>query len=174
MSNTEQRREALGRLENERRGREFGYTGELAAKIGGWLGWMFQPGLEGMRAPGAYQSEEPSTSLTPSRRERSTHTTTYQRVATPTNEERSEPTEWTRIFVTTEDPSDDGDCGAIEEGEYGVAGDEVLVRDLDGRSMGARQLEPGDVPATIARRVLRERYRKRQSSRLVYPEVGIA
>jgi hypothetical protein len=82
------------------------------------------------------------------------------------------PERWEYICVTVRDPSE-GDPGAIEEPQYAVAGDEVLIADLDGRTMGVRRLGPDDDPATIARRLLRDRAPKR-SAKLVFPDIGIA
>ena len=110
----------------------------------------------------------PPTSL---RSTRETHTTTYQRVAPQAREERPEPKEWTYICVTTVQATED-DPGAVEEGKYAVAGDEVVVADLDGRRIGSRQLRPDDAPAAIARQLLRARAPKR--SVLVFPNIGVA
>jgi len=52
------------------------------------------------------------------------------------NEQRPEPERWEYICVTVQD-SGWGDPGAIEEAQYAVAGDEVLIADLDARMMGA-------------------------------------
>jgi len=66
----------------------------------------------------------------------------------PKEKEQPEPTEWHRIWVIIENPTDD-DPGAIEEAQYAVAGLEVLLADLDGRVFATRQLDPDDDPATV-------------------------
>src|SRR5262245_44040598 len=105
-----------------------------------------------------------------------TYTTTYSRaVASPNKhgeQDEPAPTEWHSIWVTVQNRSD-GDLGAIEEAQYAVADDEVLIADLDGRTMGARRLGPDDDPAIVAKRFLQARVPKR-SAKLVFPNMGVA
>src|SRR5262245_21381399 len=103
-------------------------------------------------------------------------TTTYSRLPPKENEQsldqgEQEAAEVHRIWVTVRNPRDD--LGVIEEAQYAVAGDEVLIADLDGRTMGARRLGPDDDPVVVARRLLRER-RPKRSGALVFPNMGIA
>jgi len=158
----------LERLEAERRGRELGFQGADAATLGEWLAWIWEtPGVAAAmgttRVP-----EEAAKDNRP--------TTTYSRLPPKENEQsldegEPEAAEWHRIWVTVRNPTDD--LGVIEEAQYAVAGDEVLIANLDGRMMGARRVGPDDDPAVVARRLLRER-RPKRSAKLVFPNMGVA
>jgi len=165
----EELQKALDRLEAEKRGRDLGFVGAAAAVCGEWLSWIRMPGIA-LRAPEAAADDIPAASLKGATRE--TYTTTYQRVEPQAREERPEPERWEYICVTVQDPTE-VDPGAIEVAQYAVAGDEVLIADLDGRTMGVRRLGPDDDPAVVARRLLRER-RPKRSGKLVFPNMGVA
>ena len=45
--------------------------------------------------------------------------------------------------------------GAIAEGNWELADDNVVVTDLSGRPIGKEKLKPGDDPTVIAKRILR-------------------
>jgi hypothetical protein len=62
--------------------------------------------------------------------------------------------------------------GAIEEAQFAVAGDQIILRDMDGYQLGSRRVEPGEDPATAARRMLRGKVPKRTA--LVFPDMGVA
>src|SRR5262245_59408948 len=164
----EELQKALDRLENEKRGRALGIVGAAAAACGEWLAWLTMPEIK-LRSRLEGTEDRPATEPP----ERRTYTTTYSRVAPPqTGEKRPEPGRWEYFFVTVQDPTED-DPGAIEEAQFAVAGDEELIADLDGRTMGARRLGPDDDPLVIAKRLLRER-RPKRSDKLVFPNVGVA
>jgi hypothetical protein len=80
--------------------------------------------------------------------------------------------ERTRFYIETE-YQNEASLGAIEETQYAIDGDEVLIADLDGGTMGARRLGPNDDPVVVARRLLRER-RPKRADKLVFPNVGVA
>jgi hypothetical protein len=73
--------------------------------------------------------------------------------------------------VTTERPSGTSP-GAVEEAEWAISGDQILLRDMDGYRLGSRRLELGEDPATAARRLIRGKVPKR--TKLVFPDMGIA
>jgi hypothetical protein len=73
--------------------------------------------------------------------------------------------------VTIERPSDTSP-GAIEEAQYAIVGDQIVLRDLDDYELGRRRLEPNEDPATAARRLLRGKVPKRMP--LVFPNMGVA
>ena len=168
MSSPEELKKALDRLENEKRGRTLGAVGEAAAIVGEWMSWLSMPGIS-LKVPQGTVDDLPAATLR--RPGRETHTTTYKRIAPHMSEERPEPERWEYICVTVQDPTED-DPGEIAEAQYAVAGDEVLIADLDGRTMGARRLGPDDDPANVAKRFLRARVPKR-SAKLVFPNVGV-
>jgi hypothetical protein len=100
------------------------------------------------------------------------HTTTYSRVTVPDEiEPLHEPTEWRHVCVEVARPTDT-DPGAIEEAQYAISGGQILLRDMDGYSLGDWRLEPGEDPATAARRLLRGKVPKRMP--LVFPNMGVA
>src|SRR5262245_58746345 len=171
MASTEDLQKVLDRLEAERRGRALGVQGADAATIGDWMRWLWKtPGVwTAMRSAAAPPNKVNAEDDAPA--------TTYSRQPLKENEQapvqrEPEPAKWRRIWVTVQNPSD-GDTGTIEEAQYAVAGDEVLVADLDGHTMGARRLGPHDNPAVVARRFLRER-RPKRSAKLVFPNMGVA
>jgi len=49
------------------------------------------------------------------------------------------------------------DPGQITEGEYTVSGGIVRIRDDQDRELGSEVLRPGDAPAAVARKILREK-----------------
>src|SRR5262245_1581328 len=169
MASSEDLQKVLDRLEAERAGRAFGVQGADAATLGEWLAWIWEtPGVAAAmgttRVP-----EETAKDDRP--------TTTYSRLPPEENEQsldqgEPEAAEWHRIWVTVRNRSD-GDPGEISEAQYAMAGDEVLIADLEGRTIGARRLGPDDDPAVVARRFLRARAPKR-SDKLVFPKVGVA
>ena len=168
MSAPEDLQKALDRLENEKRGRSLGIVGTAAAACGEWLAWLTMPEIT-LRS--RLEGTEDHSAIKPP--ERTTYANTYSRVAPPqTNEQRPEPERWDHICVTVQDPTEN-DPGEIAEAQYAVAGDEVLIADLDGRTMGARRLGPDDDPVVVARRLLRERSLKR-TAKLVFPNMGVA
>ena len=161
---------ALKYLEAEQRGRALGVVGQAAATMGEWMEWLWTtPGT--WEAMNSFLKTESPVETPP--------TTTYSRLsremppstiqAAPSGD-RPQPEHWEYICVTVQNPTD-GNLGVVEEGQYAVAGDEVLIADLDGRTMGARRLGPDDDPAVVARRFLRARAPKR--SPLIFPDVGV-
>ncbi len=68
------------------------------------------------------------------------------------------PLEWKPI-QTHVSPSDERRCGIVIEGAYAVCGDQLHVRDHEGRSWTVA-LKPGNNPEIIARKLLREKFGK--------------
>jgi hypothetical protein len=168
-ASTEELQKVLDRLEAERRGRAFGIVGPAAAVVGDWLAWITP---EIRAAMTTHASKAKAEDASPA------CTTTYSRIDdAPKNDERPphlsepEPTEWHRVWVTTESPSATRP-GAIEEAEYAIDGGEVVLADMDGRVMSRHPLRRGEDPVVVARRLLREKAPRR--STLVFPNVGIA
>jgi hypothetical protein len=175
-SSSEERQKTLNRLEAERRGRALGLVGPAAAACGEWLAWVFEtPGLlEALKAPrhGRGFGADSVVNISPGRGERPACTTSYSRVAPPSEPPDWDAAEWHRVWVSVVNPTGDNP-GAIEEAQYAVAGDEVVIADLDGKMIGGQRLKPGEDPVAIARRLLRARAPKR-SNVLVFPNMGVA
>jgi hypothetical protein len=168
-ASTEELQRVLERLEAERRGRAFGIVGPAAAVAGDWLAWITP---EIRAAMTTHASKAKAEDASPA------CTTTYSRSDdAPKNDERPpdlsepEPTEWHRIWVTTESPSATTP-GTIVEAQFAVVGDEIVLSDLEGWEMSRRRLELGEAPAVAARQMLREKA-PRQST-LALPNVGVA
>jgi hypothetical protein len=167
-ASAEELQKALDRLENEKRGRAFGIVGPAAAVVGDWLAWITPESRAAMTTHASKAKAE----------EASACTTTYSKIDDmPKTDERPphlsepEPTEWHRIWVTTESPSATT-LGTIVEAQFAVVGDEIILSDLEGWEMSRRRLEPGEAPAVAARQMLREKAPRR--STLVFPNVGVA
>jgi hypothetical protein len=56
-------------------------------------------------------------------------------------------------------PPDERSCGIVIEGAYALCGDQLHVRDHEGRSWTVA-LKPGDNPEILARKLLREKFGK--------------
>ena len=70
------------------------------------------------------------------------------------------PREWRYIYTQLRAGNPDrNDPGQILEGQYGVAGNMVFVEDAKGELISKQKLEPGDDPASVARKLLREKWR---------------
>ena len=169
-ASAEELQKALDRLENEKRGRAFGIVGPAAAVAGEWLAWITPEIRAAMTAHAsrAVKAEDASPACT----------TTYSKIDDmPKTDERPphlsvrEPTEWQRIWVTTESPSATTP-GTILEAQFAVVGDEIILADLEGWEMSRRRLEAGEAPAVAARRMLRGKAPRR--STLVFPNTGVA
>jgi hypothetical protein len=168
-ASAEELQKALDRLENEKRGRAFGIVGPAAAVAGDWLAWITPEMRAAMTAHASKVKIEDASPAC---------TTTYSKIDdAPKNDERPpdlsepKPTEWHRIWVTTESPSATRP-GAIEEAQFAVVGDEIILADLEGWEVSRRRLEPGEAPAVAARRMLRGKTPKRVT--LLFPNVGVA
>ena len=168
-ASTEELQRVLERLEAERHGRAFGFAGAAAAVAGEWLAWVTP---EMRSAITAHASKAKTEDAGPA------CTTTYSKIDdTPKTDKQPphlsepEPTEWRRIWVTTESPSATRP-GAIKEAQFAVVGDEIILADLEGWEMSGRRLEPGEALAVAARQMLREKAPRR--STLVFPNVGVA
>jgi hypothetical protein len=109
---SEDRQRALDHLEAEQRGRALGAVGAAAAAMGEWLRWLHDtPGmLEVVKGDAPVVTEDVKPAAT----------TTYRRITVPDEIEQphdeSKPTEWHRVCVTIERPSDTSH-GAIEEAQ---------------------------------------------------------
>ena len=164
----EELRKTLDALQAEKAGRRLGVVGSAAAAVGEWLSWLSRPDIN--IQPHSETADPPGPPLKSGRRERPARATTATHSSV---DEPSEPETWTRFAVTVEDPDDEGNVGTIEEAEYGVAGGEILVRDLDGRIIATHRLAGEDV-AVVARCLLRKRYPRRRSNVIQFPKMGVA
>jgi len=160
----------LAALEAEKRARQLGISPDVAQ----WLGWLWRPDIN-IRHPTVMAedgtnltpSRQEPASLTPGRRERSTPPPRSTEARTP-----SEPTEWLRFTVTTRDPVD-GDAGQVIEAEWGIAGDELTVRDLeDGAILARHKLKAGEDARRVARSLLRGR--SPRTNVIQFPKMGVA
>jgi hypothetical protein len=61
------------------------------------------------------------------------------------------------IHAQVRGPDERGDPGEIAEGSYTISGGMVRVRDDQNRDLGSEVLRPGDLPAAVARKILREK-----------------
>jgi hypothetical protein len=68
------------------------------------------------------------------------------------------PLEWKPI-ETQVSPPDERSCGIVVEGAHAVCGDQLHVRDHEGKSWRVA-LKPGDNPDILARKLLREKFGK--------------
>ena len=73
------------------------------------------------------------------------------------------PTEWWPFRVQIRAGDGAGDPGQIIEGRYGVVNDLVYVEDDQGKAVGTQRLRPGDNPAGVAQKILREKWRGKSS-----------
>jgi len=70
--------------------------------------------------------------------------------------------EWRYCYVQVRGPRD-GDCGMILDGMYAVSGGLLWLEDTGGNPIGRTKLEPGDDPASVARRLLRAKHQVKSS-----------
>jgi hypothetical protein len=84
------------------------------------------------------------------------------------------PSEPVYIWTTTVQASDT-DPGQIAEGHYTLENGIVTVLDASGKRISIQTVKPGQDPAAVARRLLREANKPADFYRqLAYPELGIA
>jgi hypothetical protein len=73
------------------------------------------------------------------------------------------PVEWKWFCVQTAAPSDRNPQGVIAEGFFGVRDGVLYVEDVRGDPLGSQQLRSDDNPASVARRLLKDRRRDKSS-----------
>jgi hypothetical protein len=86
--------------------------------------------------------------------------------------EPSVEAEWRPVWAQIAPPSDGNPGGAIVEGRYATSDDTVHVEDSEGRRLGSQVFSPGDNPAAVARKILREKG-KQFYAPLAYPSPGL-
>ena len=81
----------------------------------------------------------------------------------------------TYVWVTVRNGDEDGDPGAIAEAWYTVEDGLVVLRDADDKVITSRAMLKGEVPAVLAKSLLREVEKPKDFHRsIVYPKLGFA
>jgi hypothetical protein len=68
----------------------------------------------------------------------------------------AQPLDWKRITIQIS-PPDERSTGVVAEGRFCIQDGEVCVEDLWGKLLGSAPFGPGDDPAIIARKLLRQK-----------------